>query len=448
MMGNKVYGLFEPMYQKKIGKRKGHRLYLLQNPRISDGFVLICITDLGFIQVANPKFVSNEKEILEQGFERIHPEKVEMIAKYLQGYLTKEEGMALLLDTFPRRSNLTQFREELFEIAKDISSSKRHLFEPFVSFGDPFESTIFFIGANGVLDDETRPMLPFLNYWSDENGFEFSRWHHDLANLPKGLSKTRRNADKMIAMFNRVGFQNKVLSTNVFSVGSARLANLEQDHRSVAPFQYLIENLNPEALFVFGSDARNAFFQLWPDNIQLQKATNDGIQPFQLNLNGKAIRGIFTKHLCYQTGDMDLSDYVSALLRLLKGPADQDSNQNDLIKPISKMEKQSVLEHILPYNEVMVEVKKIWMASPNNEIVIANQNSSDPLKIIKITEDNAIYLNRKASQCNPLSRNAMRDLYENGQWKNFNLKTGPFVGTMKCLCHTVEYLKTLRKKAR
>jgi len=120
------------------------------------------------------------------------------------------------------------------------------------------------------------------------------------------------------------------------------------------------------------------------------------------------------------------------------------ANENQSLNNNSKMENQKLSSEFLPFNEVISKVRALWQQSEYNELIVANQESSDPLKIVSIREDGAIFLNRKAAQCNPLSKNAMKDLYEIGQWKTFNLKTGPFSGTMKQLCETVEFLRKLK----
>ena len=211
--------------------------------------------------------------------------------------------------------NLIQFREELFALIHHLPAENRHLFEPFVCHGNPFDARIFFVGANGVLDGTDRKMLPFLDYWTDTVGFDFWRWYEALKG--QRLSKTRRNADKMIQLLNNAGFKDKVLSTNVFSVGSPRLADLKKDSRSEAPFRYLLETLHPEFLYVFGSDAENAFENLWTNKVRRCAAEIEGVRPFELTLNGRIIPGIFTKHLCYQTGNNHLNQYAGEIVRHL-----------------------------------------------------------------------------------------------------------------------------------
>ncbi|QCK84824.1 hypothetical protein E8L99_03010 [Phreatobacter aquaticus] len=130
---------------------------------------------------------------------------------------------------------------------------------PFVCDGSPLDARVFLVGFNPA----SEMSADFWDFWVPGYGFDKSRWFaeykRDRATRPlkpgkksrPAVSPSRRIIEQIVTGLGR----HSCLETNVFTFPSPNEASLEQVHRDVALFRWLVETIRPELLIVHGASA-------------------------------------------------------------------------------------------------------------------------------------------------------------------------------------------------
>lgn len=136
--------------------------------------------------------------------------------------------------------SLQQFEFEVRRLTGDHPDAR-----PFLCNGNPYPSDLMLVGLNpGVA-------IPFWRHWSVTNGCDKAGWLEAYRNLRRRYGPTRRRIELLFE-----GLSNyRCVEANLYPFPSKRLSDLPREFRSTALFQYLLEVIRPQLLFVHGADA-------------------------------------------------------------------------------------------------------------------------------------------------------------------------------------------------
>lgn len=121
---------------------------------------------------------------------------------------------------------------------------------PFTCSGNPYDCKIFIVGTNSAT--ELKPF--FKTYWSDFSGFLREKFHENY-----NAERTERGTRPRIEHFVRGAHPIPCLETNIFPTPSKRPADLPDDKKDTTIFEFLLQEIQPDALFLFSKPAIQYF---------------------------------------------------------------------------------------------------------------------------------------------------------------------------------------------
>lgn len=145
---------------------------------------------------------------------------------------------------------------------------------PFVCDGNPLDCQIFIVGINPA----TEMKNGFLNFWSDNNGFDKKSWLDqyitERLNQPSKSGRKRRaysNTRTRIEWLCSALDPDKVLETNIYSKPTQTVDELLAEDRNIKLFNFLVTTIKPKILFLHGKDTRKAIENMLPVNLDENK---------------------------------------------------------------------------------------------------------------------------------------------------------------------------------
>jgi len=147
-------------------------------------------------------------------------------------------------------------------MAETAIATKRQITEirPFVCDGNPLETEVFVVGTNAA------STVPWSQFWDPSKcSFDKNAWFtaYKVARQQKPLSagKTRRTSvsrsrSRIDIFVNGLASKRKVLETNVYSVSTPSENELHPKDRLSSIFEFLVDQIKPQLLFVHGETAR------------------------------------------------------------------------------------------------------------------------------------------------------------------------------------------------
>ncbi|HET8886043.1 MAG TPA: hypothetical protein VFM70_06795, partial [Salinimicrobium sp.] len=162
------------------------------------------------------------------------------------------------------------------------SNFKKHLQEklknhnkprPFICEGNPLDCKIFIVGINAA----TEMQQDFWEFWSEEDGFNKNKWlgsyKAERAAQPLKKGKTRRNTvsntRKRIDWIVEATKPVKILETNLFVKATPTAKELKAGDRRSEVFEYLLETIKPEVIFLHENQTIKYFEKL--DGVKIVK---------------------------------------------------------------------------------------------------------------------------------------------------------------------------------
>lgn len=123
---------------------------------------------------------------------------------------------------------------------------------PFVCDGSPLNCKVFIVGFNPATDTSAD----FWDFWNSDDGFDKSAWRaaywRERQNLPNTTSRSRSVIDLIVEEANPV----KILETNIYAKATKRAVDLPSKQRLTAPFDFLIESIQPRVIVAHGKKAQ------------------------------------------------------------------------------------------------------------------------------------------------------------------------------------------------
>lgn len=145
---------------------------------------------------------------------------------------------------------LKDFRERLQNLMPN------EYMRPFACKGNPYECRIFIVGTNPA----TKMEKPFLaNYWSDCTGFLYEKFYcdYDAQKGRKGGARTK------LKYFVDGASPIPCLETNIYATPSKRRERLSKDEKTPAIFEFLLREIQPDAIFLYRAPAIDYFEKLF-----------------------------------------------------------------------------------------------------------------------------------------------------------------------------------------
>lgn len=135
--------------------------------------------------------------------------------------------------------------------------ANRPLSRPFICNGSPLDCQVMLVGFNAA----TPMQAGFLDFWSDQEGFDFSAWQqvYMTERQAKGktaYSATRRNLNRLqtaITLPSASG--SAILETNIFDHPSANKKLLLKTQQDTQIFDFLLHSVQPKIVISHGKDA-------------------------------------------------------------------------------------------------------------------------------------------------------------------------------------------------
>lgn len=156
-----------------------------------------------------------------------------------------------------------RFSSELNRLMLETASAAdRQLSEvrPFVCDGNPQDSEVFVVGTNAA---STVPWSPF---WDPaqclfQKNAWFAAYKQARQEKPLAPGKTRRmevsrSRSRIDIFTNGLASKRKVLETNIYSISTPSEKDLQPKDRQSSIFEFLVEQIKPQLLFVHGETAR------------------------------------------------------------------------------------------------------------------------------------------------------------------------------------------------
>jgi uracil-DNA glycosylase len=144
---------------------------------------------------------------------------------------------------------LDEFRSKLErELERELPSPYSR---PFVCAGSPLECRIFIVGVNPAREVEKL----FWNFWSDSRGFKKAEFIRELKQLPGGLTKTRKNIERVAD----AAGQAVTLDTNIYLQPTPTAGELPKEHMKTDVIEYLLKTIRPKVVLAHGRKAGEFF---------------------------------------------------------------------------------------------------------------------------------------------------------------------------------------------
>lgn len=149
---------------------------------------------------------------------------------------------------------IAEFESKLVALIGQPSSLR-----PFVCDGSPLECRAFIVGFNPA----TSMSGDFWQFWSPDHGFNKGAWFESYKQerqlRPLKPGKTRRNpisnTRRVIAWVLEEANPIRCLETNIYAAATEKAVDLNANNRITAPFDFLLEQIQPRIVVVHGKDA-------------------------------------------------------------------------------------------------------------------------------------------------------------------------------------------------
>ncbi len=135
--------------------------------------------------------------------------------------------------------DLKEFRERL-QTLETIENAR-----PFLCDGSPLTAQVFIVGFNPA----TSLKHSFWSYWSDDHGFDRSQFMKDYL-FWRRMKGARPRIQAIVDQFPN----GTCLETNICSMPTARAAQLTKEDRRTAAFEFLLESVKPEIVFLHSNE--------------------------------------------------------------------------------------------------------------------------------------------------------------------------------------------------
>lgn len=130
---------------------------------------------------------------------------------------------------------------------------------PFVCDGSPLDCKAFIVGVNPA----TEMSADFWHFWRSGYGFDKPAWYEaykvERQQRPLKPGKTRRNpisnTRRVIEWILEEANPVPVLETNIYAAPTEQALDLTSAQRLTAPFDFLMESIQPRVIVVHGNDA-------------------------------------------------------------------------------------------------------------------------------------------------------------------------------------------------
>lgn len=139
---------------------------------------------------------------------------------------------------------LKDFRERLQNLMPD------DYMRPFTCSGNPYDCRMFIVGTNPAT--VLKPF--FATYWSDSKGFLRDKFDEGYS-----AEKTKKGTRPRIEQFVRGAHPIPCLETNIYATPSPSGEELREYNKDVTIFEFLLQEIRPDALFLFSKPAIQYF---------------------------------------------------------------------------------------------------------------------------------------------------------------------------------------------
>ena len=150
------------------------------------------------------------------------------------------------------KPSLSEFSTTLRSLLAD-----RPLSRPFICNGSPLDCQVMLVGFNAA----TPMQAGFLDFWSDQNEFDFNAWQQAYvaerqAKGKTAYSATRRNLNRLQTAVTASSVSGSaVLETNIFDHPSANKKLLLKTQQDTQIFDFLLHSVQPKIVISHGKDA-------------------------------------------------------------------------------------------------------------------------------------------------------------------------------------------------
>ncbi len=191
-------------------------------------------------------------------------------------------------------STLKTKLEEKMQDIKDLN------LRPFVCEGSPLKCKVFIVGINPAtqMDDD------FWSNWNDNEGFLFQEWFKKYQETKEKTPKKNKKAVSPTRnMLNKIKeiLKCPILETNVYPVATEKANLLKKEDKKTDIFRYLLENIEPQFIWIHGDKAIEAFNKEFSQEIvkiDIKRAKVEDIK--DVKIGERQIKMIATQHLSYQ----------------------------------------------------------------------------------------------------------------------------------------------------
>ena len=130
---------------------------------------------------------------------------------------------------------------------------------PFVCDGSPLDCEVFIVGFNPA----TSMQMDFWQFWRSGYGFNKEAWliayKEERKHRPLTPGKTRRNllsnSRRIIEWILDETSSVRCLETNIYAAPTENAIDLVSEKRITAPFDFLMEKIQPRLIVVHGEEA-------------------------------------------------------------------------------------------------------------------------------------------------------------------------------------------------
>ena len=158
---------------------------------------------------------------------------------------------------------------------------------PFICDGNPLDCKVFIVGINAATEMENN----FWSFWDEGYGFKNDEWFETyiLERRTKPLKPNRTRRNKISNTRQRIEWITtalspiKTLETNLFVKATTTARELTKEDRDSSIFEFLVDVIKPEIIFLHGSVVLKHFKKLYKIDIEKDK------------IKSVEIRGVKTK---------------------------------------------------------------------------------------------------------------------------------------------------------
>ena len=177
---------------------------------------------------------------------------------------------------------IENFTKELEILLKRFEKAR-----PFICDGNPLDCKVFIVGINAATEMEKD----FWHFWSNKSGFNKKEWLNSYvaerslkplkANRTRRnrLSNTRQRIEWIVDSIRPIG----ILETNLFAKATPTADELKNEDRKSPIFEFLVETIKPEVVFIHGKEVKEYFENLF--NVKLEKEKLNNVDLFGINTN-------------------------------------------------------------------------------------------------------------------------------------------------------------------